>query len=148
MNALLSNHALNLHIVQHRLRHLHHLTRHRVNHWLHLHCVLVRVGHDNLCLCLWLLHQNLQGLVVQPRIFLNADRLGFLNPRLHNPALTHQRVLEGRVRNHEAVVVVLEHIVTVVGGLLRVLHILWTARRELDNILGTEEHTHQAWQHS
>ena len=66
MNALVSNHSLNLHIVQHRLRHLNHLTRHWVNHWLHLHCVFVRVGRNNLRLCLWLLHQNLQGLVIQP----------------------------------------------------------------------------------
>ena len=139
--------ALDLHIVQHGRWWNYGLTRHGVNLSWHLHCIFVRIRHNDLHLCFWLLHQHLQGLVIKARILLNAYFFCLVPHRFHDAALTSESILERGIGSHKAVVVSREHIVGVVGGLLCVLNVLWATGDKLNNALGAEEHAHQRRQH-
>ena len=108
------------------------------------HLVRVGVHHHHISL---LLHQNLQRLVIQARVLLDANSLILLPPALHNPALPHQTVLEGGVGGQETVVVAVEDEVAVVGGLLGIGNVLWPCWHKLNCVLGAEEDTHQAGHH-
>ena len=120
-----------------------------VHLWLRLHLRhrWVRVAHNDIDVCLGLLLQNLQRLVIQSAVLLNADRLLLIPPDLHNPALAHQRVLEGGVGGDKTVVVAVEDVVAIVGCLLRSLDVLGTLRHKLDHVLGVEKDAHQAGHH-
>ena len=136
--------------------HRHHLTRHRVNQTLltrhrvnlRLHGRRVRVGvaDNNLHLGL-LLHQYLQGLLIQTGEVGDLHLLGVLPPELRNAALPDQAVLEDGVGGHKPVVVRVKDEVSVVCCLLCVLDICRCLRHIFNGVLTGEKHPHQAGHH-
>ena len=106
----------------------------------------VRVRHNDLDLGIFL-GQDLQGLVIQARVLLDADLFLFLPPVLGNAALPDQGIFEQGIRGHKPVVVRGEDQVCIVSCLLRTPHVLWAAGNVLNDILGAEKHAHEAWHH-
>ena len=134
--------------MQHRLLHRHWQSGGRINlllHHVHGHGWVWIADHD-LDLCA-LLHQHLNGLVIEAGIVVNLDLFGFIPPVFCNAALTHQRVLEQRIGGHKTIVVVAEDVIRIVSRLLSAGNVLRSTRYILHDILTAEEHFHQAWQH-
>ena len=110
------------------------------------HDIGIWIRHNNLHLGL-LLHQYLQGLLIQAGEVGDVHLLGVLPPEFCNAALPDQTVLEDGVDVHKTVIVTVEYEIRVVGCLFGVFHVCRCLGDVFDGVLAGEKHPHQAGHH-